>query len=60
MTRYLNVLAEFVFMQIVNSLYTMYQNYRKTLDILYSVGCDIIDGVVIPGQDRVVVASDAG
>lgn len=33
---------------------------KQTLDILYSIGCDIVDGAVVPGQGRVVVASDAG
>lgn len=30
------------------------------MDILCSIGCDVIDGAVIPGQDRVVVAPNAG
>lgn len=38
----------------------VHTNYYKTRDILYAVGCDVIDGVVVAGQDRVVVAPDAG
>ena len=33
---------------------------RRGFDILYSIGCDIVDGAIVPGQNRVVVASDAG
>lgn len=37
-----------------------YTLLKTTVDILYSIGCDIVDGAVVPGQDKVVVASDAG
>lgn len=39
---------------------TLYKQLKRALDILYSIRSDIVDGAVLTGQDRVVVASDAG
>lgn len=33
---------------------------KRRFDVLYSVGCDIVGGAIVPGQNRVVVAPDAG